>query len=235
MRSFLLACGVVLSAAVATVGCGSSQSSATKTPTSATTPAAARTTTVLITSTVTAPTATTPTTTRRRQDFATFGDGTYTVRSTVKPGTYRAATPTSTCHWQRLGGGLDHILASDTTSEPTVVTILPTDARFKTSGCGTWTSDLSAITQSNTSFPAGTYIVNVDIVPGTYSAPGGGGCTWTRLSGFTGTLGDIISSGFSSGNVVVTIAPGDKGFRSSSCGTFTQTSPATAQPKPKSG
>jgi hypothetical protein len=108
-----------------------------------------------------------------------------------------------------------------------VVTILPTDKGFNTEGCGTWTSDLSAITSSTTSFPAGTYIVNTDITPGTYGAPGGGTCYWARLSNFTGT-NDILANDTPSGNTVVTIAPTDEGFQSSGCGTFTAASPPAA-------
>jgi hypothetical protein len=180
----------------------------------------------------------------------TFEDGTHTVGSTVEAGTYRAPEPTSTCYWERLAGfsgDLKDTLANEITSDPTVVTILPTDAGFKTQGCGTWTSDLSAITQSKTSFPSGTYIVNVDIQPGAYSAPGGSRCSWARLSGFTGDVpGDIIANDLPTGNTVVTIAPTDKGFQSSNCGTFTRSAqsspparvaanPPTGQPKTKSG
>jgi hypothetical protein len=164
-------------------------------------------------------------------------------------GTYRAPEPTLGCYWERIAGfsgDPNDTLANDLTSAPTVVTILPTDAGFKTSGCGTWTSDLSAITSSTTSFPAGTYIVNVDISPGTYSTPGGSGCYWERLSGF-------IANDLPTGSAVVTIAPTDRGFKSADCGTFTaasqraasptpnvtqaavSASPATAPPKPTSG
>ena len=249
MRSLLLACGVTLATTVVAVGCGSD--SATKT---VTTTVSAPSSAPATTSTGAAPTTTTPSKT-----FVTFGDGTYTVGKTVKAGTYRAPTPSSLCYWERLAGfsgSLDDKLANETTSDPTVVSILPTDAGFRTDGCGTWTSDLSAITSSRSSFPAGTYIVNVDISPGSYSAPGSSQtspgsslpCSWARLSGFTGTLDDIIANELPSGNTVVTIAPTDKGFHSEGCGTFTAAgpptpqipatvaaSPPTVEPRPRSG
>jgi hypothetical protein len=218
-----LICGLALAIVVAAAGCGSSKKSAA-------------TTTVVVTSTVAAPTGAAPTTAGTSADFATFGDGTYTVGSSVKAGTYRAPDPASTCYWERLAGfsgDLNDTLANDIATDPTVVTILPTDAGFKTEGCGTWTSDLSAITSSKTSFPAGTYIVNVDITAGTYSAPGGNGCSWARLSGFTGDPGDIIANDLPSGSLVVTIAPSDRGFQSSNCGTFTATGPPAAQLTPQ--
>lgn len=158
-------------------------------------------------------------------NVTTFGDGTYTVGKTVKAGTYRAVGPSSFCYWERLkgfSGDLDDIIANNTTGDPSVVTILPTDKGFRTDGCGTWTSDLSQITKSKTEFGAGTYIVGTDIDPGTYHAPGGDTCYWARLSGFTGSLDDILANANPTGSTTVTISPSDKGFESSGCGTFTQ-------------
>ena len=94
-----------------------------------------------------------------------FGDGTYTVGKDVKPGTYRASN-VGFCHWTRHGASQKY-LGSAIVGAPTVVTILATDASFETDGCGTWTSDLSQITKSKTSFGAGTFIVGTDVTPGT--------------------------------------------------------------------
>jgi hypothetical protein len=146
------------------------------------------------------------------------------VGKTVQAGTYRAPGPGSNCYWERLSGfsgSFSDIVANNTTGDPSVVTIAPTDVGFRTSGCGKWTSDLSAITKSKTSFPAGTYIVNTDITPGTFSAPGGSTCYWARLSGFGGSTSDVITNNIAAGATTVTIAATDKGFESSGCGTFT--------------
>lgn len=70
-------------------------------------------------------------------------------------------------------------------------------------------------------FGDGTYIVGTNIQPGTYRASGGSGCYWERESGFSGSLDDIIANDFASGPAVVTIAPGDAGFQSDGCGTWT--------------
>lgn len=75
-----------------------------------------------------------------------------------------------------------------------------------------------------TSFGNGTHRVGVDIAPGTYVAPGGSGCYWERQSVFGGSGVDaIIANEFArGGQVVVTIAATDKGFKTSGCGTWTK-------------
>jgi hypothetical protein len=72
-------------------------------------------------------------------------------------------------------------------------------------------------------FGQGTFIVNTDIKPGTYRSSTGDGCYWARLSGFSGTLSNIIANDFRlSGRALVTIRSTDKGFQSSGCGTWTR-------------
>lgn len=80
-------------------------------------------------------------------------------------------------------------------------------------------------------FGPGTQIVGRDIAPGTYRAPGGDFCYWERLSGFNGTLGNIIANELSRGPQIVTISATDKGFDSTRCGTWTlDLSPVTSSP-----
>ena len=103
------------------------------------------------------------------------------------------------------------------------MTILKTDKGFTSRGCGSWTSDLSAILAPGDPIEDGTYIVGVDIPAGTYkAAPSGGTCYWERLKGFTGGLGDIIANNLSTSSVIVTIRSTDKGFKSQDCGTWTK-------------
>jgi hypothetical protein len=72
-----------------------------------------------------------------------------------------------------------------------------------------------------TEFGNGTHRVGVDIAPGTYVAAGGTGCYWERQSVFGGGLDSIIANDLSrGGQVVVTIAASDKGFKTSGCGTW---------------
>ena len=152
-----------------------------------------------------------------------FGDGTQRVGSDIEPGTYRTREGSPGCYYARLsgfGGELGNIIANDNANGPAVVTIEPTDAGFESRRCGTWTQDLSRITDSTTSFEEGTYIVGTDIEPGTYRNSGGTGCYYARLSGFHGGLEGIISNGNSDAPVVVEIAPTDAGFKSTRCGSW---------------
>ena len=70
-------------------------------------------------------------------------------------------------------------------------------------------------------FGDGTYIVGQQIAAGRYQAAGGGSCYWERLSGFGGTLGEIIANSFGRSHVIVDIAPSDAGFHTDDCGPFT--------------
>ena len=69
-------------------------------------------------------------------------------------------------------------------------------------------------------FGSGTFVVGKDIAAGTYRAADPSGCYWARLSGFGGSLSDIIANTNTSNPEVVTIAPSDKGFESNDCGTW---------------
>lgn len=156
----------------------------------------------------------------------TFGSGTWRVGSEIPAGTYRTRQSTSGCYWARLkgfSGNLSDILANDFGSGYMVVTIKATDKGFESSRCGRWSSNLSRVTNSMTSFGQGTFIVGTDMVPGTYRSSKGDGCYWARLRGFAGTLNEIIANDFrSSGRALVTIKGTDKGFQSSRCGTWTK-------------
>ncbi len=67
----------------------------------------------------------------------------------------------------------------------------------------------------------GVYRVGVDIAPGTYRTPGPAAgeplCYWERQSGFGGGFDAIIANENLQGPGVVTIAPTDKGFKTSGC------------------
>jgi hypothetical protein len=157
--------------------------------------------------------------------FVTFGDGQHRVGSDIPAKTYRAPDASFGCYWARLkdfSGDLDSIIANENASGPSVVTIEPTDGGFDTSGCGEWTADLRRITESRTSFGEGTYIVRVDVGPGSYRSEGGEGCYWARLRNFSGELNGIIANDNATGAAIVEIAAGDRGFTSSGCGTWSR-------------
>src|SRR5581483_3114553 len=82
-------------------------------------------------------------------------------------------------------------------------------------------------------FGDGTFVVGSDIRPGTYRASRPSSfCYWERLSGFGGTLDEIIANeASSSGPELVTIAASDAGFTSRGCGGWSaDLSPITASP-----
>jgi len=78
----------------------------------------------------------------------------------------------------------------------------------------------------------GTHVVGTGIQPGTYqNSDSSAGCYWERLSGFGGTVEEIIANGFTYGPAVVTVSPTDAGFTSARCGFWTQVANApTAVP-----
>jgi hypothetical protein len=155
--------------------------------------------------------------------FVTFGSGTLVVGKDVQPGTYRTRHDKSGCYFARLsgfGGTVEEIVANELANGPAVVTISPSDKGFQSNNCDTWSSDLSAITSSKTTFGAGDFIVGTDILPGTYQNTGSTTCYWARLSGFGHTIDEVVANDISSAKAVVTVAANDAGFESDGCGTW---------------
>lgn len=154
----------------------------------------------------------------------TFSDGSWLVGSEVRPGTYRA-TADGTCSWTRLGepqAGIEQVIASGIGSGPRLVTVGKRDVSFRASGCGRWTSDLSRITDDRTAFGDGMFQVGEDIAAGTYHSNGSGTCSWSRLSGFGGSVGEVIASAVGVGPQEVVLRGSDKGFASAGCGNWTR-------------
>lgn len=153
-----------------------------------------------------------------------FGDGVHTGVA----GTWRNTSNADLCYWERLsgfGGTLDDIITNDISDDGrSIVTIGAGDAGFRSNRCGTWVPDVGPITLSPTEpFAGGTFRVGRDISPGTWrSSPGTDGCYWERLSGFGGTIDEIIANDFADGQLMVTISATDVGFTSSRCGIWTK-------------
>jgi hypothetical protein len=139
--------------------------------------------------------------------------------------TYRTRVQSNGCYWERLsglGGTLDEIIANDIRSGVSVVTIGSDDVAFESSRCGTWTTNLAAVTSSSTAPLAmqGVFIVGTDIAPGVWRAEGTENCYWARLSGFSGELKDIIANDIGPGPAIVEVSASDAGFETSNCGTW---------------
>ncbi|QHA05144.1 hypothetical protein GQF42_19240 [Streptomyces broussonetiae] len=68
--------------------------------------------------------------------------GMFKVGTDIAPGTYRSTgKKDSSCYWERTKDaehGMDSIIANNNVTGTAVVTISPTDAYFKTTGCGDW-------------------------------------------------------------------------------------------------
>jgi hypothetical protein len=157
--------------------------------------------------------------------FPHFGDGTFIVGKDIRPGTYRTRQASPNCYYARLkgfGGTIDDIVANNNTDDPAIVTIAASDTGFESTGCGTWTKNLAAITTSRTSFTDGMYIVGRDFQAGTYRSSGQSGCYYARLKGFGGTIDDIVANANTDAPAIVTIAASDTGFASARCGTWTK-------------
>lgn len=154
-----------------------------------------------------------------------FNDGTGLVGVNIPAGTYRSIGR-GRCYWERLrgfGGALGEIIANDYSYGPKVVTISASDAGFHSWGCNGWTLDLTPITASPMApFGSGTYFVHKDVAPGTWQSSGTDTCYWERLSGFSGEFKDILTNDYGTGPTIVAISPGDTGFSSYGCGTWTR-------------
>jgi hypothetical protein len=113
-----------------------------------------------------------------------------------------------------------------TTAAPTSIT----DSRTAAATATVASSAVATVVRTPTPTPAptafsfgdGTYTVPTQIAPGTYRTRDkqSGSCYWTRLSGFGGSLGEILSNDLTSDPTVVTIVETDKGFQSRGCARF---------------
>jgi hypothetical protein len=173
-----------------------------------------------------APTTTTepePTTTTTTVPVV-FTDGTWLIGVDIEPGTYETVDFfTDGCYWERLSGlsgDLDDILANDNTDFKAVVEVAAGDEAFSSTRCGDWTYPRTS-EEPLTEFIDGTWIVGDQIASGRYRNDGGEGCYWQRLSGFSGTLDDILANDNTDNPTIVDISSSDAGFGSVRCGTWT--------------
>jgi hypothetical protein len=124
-----------------------------------------------------------------------------------------------------FGGTLDEIIANDNApGSHVIVDISSSDLGFTSSRCGSWIPFLSAVTGASV-ISNGVWKVGSEMAAGTWSSPGSSSCYWARLSGFGGTLDEIIANDLStSDSVIVTVSSSDVGFTTTRCGTWTKIS-----------
>lgn len=173
-----------------------------------------------------------------------FGNGAHPVGSSqnaVKPGLYTSnktvsLAPDGSCIWVRdpsiklpNGKGDDAEFGGRS-----FVQVLPTDATIFSQGCGLWTAPKStSYNPDRATARTGVYRIPTDLLPGTYTAPGGPLCTWTRVSSFKGDDASIIAASNPVGsktvhgvtNPRVTIAKTDVGFLTDICGGWRRVGP----------
>ena len=161
-----------------------------------------------------------------------FGGGTWLVNTEIAPGRY-FTNPSSGCYWKRLsgtGGTLAEILATEITifnSPQEIVDISSSDYAFTSLDCGTWSRSPVPAPAAG-SIPPGRWLVGQQVQAGEYVTDAQSGCSWKRLSGFSGELDDIIAIDIhlAAGRQIVSISSSDEGFYSSSdCGTWSRRGP----------
>jgi hypothetical protein len=135
------------------------------------------------------------------------------------------------CYWARLNGNGSVLGSEASPSGPRYAQIKTGDTWFRTTNCVTWVQADGPFDRrvgvNGSTFGNGDFRVGKDIGPGTYTASQSVGCSWARLSGFSGQPSDVIESNVGSGQA--STAPGDAGFSSTGCGTWTFTSSKVGQ------
>jgi hypothetical protein len=152
-----------------------------------------------------------------------FGSGTYRVGVDIPAGRYEAPGGPG-CYWERLrgfAGTIDDIIANDFGTSHVVVDIGAGDVGFHAEDCGTFVQ-YSPPPAPGSAFGDGDWVVNQQILAGTYAAPGGSSCYWERDTGFGGTLDEIIANDFGATKPIAAILLTDGGFKSDSCGVWTR-------------
>ncbi|WP_377641848.1 hypothetical protein [Oryzobacter terrae] len=150
------------------------------------------------------------------------GDGTYDVGSDMKPGLYRSQGSGTWARLKDASGAVESIIANgDVRGWVEYVQVMRTDGYFATQGMGDWALvDPTATGPQATTFDGdGTYMVGVDIRPGTYTSSGGG--FWKRLKSASGEYGDIIANDNATGRTTVEIKKTDRFFSTQGMGRWT--------------
>lgn len=146
--------------------------------------------------------------------------GTYIVGSDIQPGIYTGNAGEGlfgTCYWERLkdlSGSFDAILANDNGVGNFYLEIRQGDYALKTD-CEL--AYLPTLPAPPAEFPsgimAGTYLVGIDIQPGTYQGQAGTDvletCYWERLSNVSGEFDGILANDNGVGQYYVQVQPGD--------------------------
>ena len=162
-----------------------------------------------------------------------FGNGVHPVGlkgTAVRPGLYTSAIVLGGhCAAERQQAGTAGFVGKVASSGGrSFLQVLITDSSVISGGCGVWTHPrITSYNPDRATAKVGTYRIPVDLLPGTYAAPGGSGCSWQRLSNFTGSVTSVIAQNQNPGlNPRVTIAGTDVGFTTTfGCGGWRRIGP----------
>ena len=155
-----------------------------------------------------------------------FGSGTFEIGVDIEPGIYVGSENDGRCFWYTVD---DFTFVFTAQTEPEIIwwrqgspiaVIDEDDTGFYSARCGSWIKvpeeELGGRTRE---FTNGSYLVGLEIVPGTYESDGGDAeCTWLRIAPFTSQLGDHSGGYASHGPQIVTILKSDYGFYAVGCG-----------------
>ena len=151
--------------------------------------------------------------------------GTHKVGTDIQPGVYagRAGLDVfDSCNWTRLSGvsgEMSDVIAIEIEQGQFYVEILPSDKYFNVSCEITSLANWPTPDEPTAKIERGTHLVGRDIAPGTYTGKAGtdilDSCNWTRLSGVSGEMSDVIAIEIEQGQFYVTIDATDYAFNTS--------------------
>ena len=146
------------------------------------------------------------------------GDGTFLVGKDIEAGTYQTDGVGDMCYADTTDAN-GRIINQTVQHGRVTFVIDPAAKLFKTTGCGTWEkADLSTANDPST-FDDGSYLVGVDVQPGTYQTKGVGDLCYADTESETG---EILDQEVQYGTVTFVIHPDAYTFESSGCGTWTK-------------
>jgi hypothetical protein len=146
--------------------------------------------------------------------------GTYIVGTDIKPGYYRGLGGQGafeSCYWARLKdltGSLESILSNENSVGQFYIHVKQSDYALETHCELTY---LNPFPKPSSEFPKsiipGTYLVGIDIQPGTYKGQAGSdfdnSCYWARVNDVTGDLYSILANDNATGQFYVQVLKSD--------------------------
>ena len=150
-----------------------------------------------------------------------YSAGTYLVGKELEPGLYVGLAGPSimdSCYWARLAdlsGTMDGIVQNDYAIGQFYIEVLPTDLAVKVA-CpfARWQPSTQPAQPYPTSIDAGTYLVGIEVAPGTYQGQAGtdlaDSCYWARLSDLTGSLESVLANDNSIGQFYISVEATDR-------------------------